>query len=56
MPGETGDDRRHVGIDSIYGTPGPDVIVALGSQDQNFGGGGADRICGGDGNDSNPGR
>ncbi|MBA3653472.1 MAG: hypothetical protein H0W70_04690 [Actinobacteria bacterium] len=40
------------GDDSIYGTPGPDVIVGLGGNDDVYGQGGDDVICGGTGLDN----
>ena len=38
--------------DILHGTPGNDVILALGGDDAVFGGKGNDRICSGDGADS----
>ncbi len=38
--------------ETLHGTPGPDVIVALGGNDLVLGGRGADLICGGPGNDT----
>jgi len=40
------------GPDMLHGTPGNDVILALGGDDAVFGGRGNDRICSGDGADS----
>jgi hypothetical protein len=37
--------------DLLFGTPGPDVILALGGDDLIFGGGGRDYICAGTGDD-----
>ncbi len=38
--------------DSLYGTPGPDVIVAFGGDDTIYAGGGNDVVCAGKGDDT----